>query len=177
MANKFTYDTTNKLFILNNGVTSLDMKSEFYSWVKTDWKNNEILNKFRFPILAIGGQTVAAGQVISPYYQLLYGWKIRPQEADHILTILGNVITSDNSDPFVSTVGTFNVRVKFVVSSNSISAGSGLDSTQNTWLDELYKLAGLKTGNPLTVSTTQRQAGAITQTISENAGVVTVTRQ
>lgn len=123
MANKFTYDTTNKLFILNSGVTSLNMKTEFYSWVKSDWKTNATLGKFKFPILGIAGQTIdsVSGQTIQPYYQLLYGWKLRPQEANHLLTIVGNVITDDGSDPFVNTVGTYNVRIKFVVPGSAIS--------------------------------------------------------
>ena len=123
MATKLTYNTTNKLFILNAGVTSLDAKVDLYSDAKEDWKSDAALNKFKFPIVGIGGQGIGEGQSISPYYQLLYGWKIRPDEANHILTVIGNIITDDESDPFVSTVGSFNVRIKFVVSSNSITVG------------------------------------------------------
>lgn len=125
MANKFTYDTAAKLFILNAGVTTLDLKPEFYSWIKSDWKTDNALNKFNFPIRPIGGQDVGGGVTISAYYQLLNGWKVRPQEADHILTVVGNVITDDASDPFVSTLGSYNVRTKFVVSANSLSTGGG----------------------------------------------------
>ena len=124
MANKFTYDTANKLFILNTGVTSLDAKTEFYSWVKSDWKTNPSLTKFRFPIESIGGQSIGAGQTVSPYYQLKYGWKLRPQEASHTLTVLGNVITDDGSDPFVVTLGSYNVQIKYVVSANSITSAA-----------------------------------------------------
>jgi len=123
MAAKLTYDTTNKLFILNSGVTALDAKVDLYSDAKEDWKDDAALNKFKFPIIGIGGQSIGGGQTISPYYQLLYGWKIRPQEANHILTVTGNVITSDGSDPFVNTTGSYNVRVKFVVTSNSLTGG------------------------------------------------------
>src|SRR3990167_8138042 len=129
MATKLTYNTTNKLFILNAGVTSLDAKVDLYSDAKEDWKSDAALNKFKFPILGIGGQGIGEGQSISPYYQLLYGWKVRPQEANHILTVTGNIITDDESDPFVSTVGSFNVRIKFVVSANSITVG--LDDIKN----------------------------------------------
>ena len=83
MAAKFTVDTANKLFILNAGVTSLDVKIDLYSDAKEDWKDNVTLNKFRFPIQAIGGNDIGGGQKVSPYYILLFGWKIRPQEANH----------------------------------------------------------------------------------------------
>jgi|SRR3990167_3077036 len=123
MAQKFTVDTTAKLFILNTGVTTLDLKVDLYSDAKEDWKDNATLNKFRFPIVAVGGNSIGGGQTISPYYILLYGWKIRPQEANHTLTVTGNVITDDESDVFVTTVGSFNVRIKFVVSSSSLTIG------------------------------------------------------
>ena len=123
MAAKLTYDTTNKLFILNTGVTSLDVKVDLYSDAKEDWLSDSSLTKFKFPIESVGGQSIGGGKSISPYYILKYGWKIRPQEADHQLSITGNVITDDDTEPFVNTVGNFNVRTKFVVSSDSITVG------------------------------------------------------
>jgi len=121
MAAKLTTSTSDKLFILNSGVTTLDIKVDLYSDVKEDWKDNAELNKFRFPIIAVGGQSIGGGQVISPYYMLRYGWKIRPQEANHTLTITGNIITDDETDVFVNTIGNFNVKIKSVVSSNSLT--------------------------------------------------------
>src|SRR3990167_464840 len=136
MATKLTYNTTNKLFILNAGVTSLDAKVDLYSDAKEDWKSDAALNKFKFPIVGIGGQGIGEGQSISPYYQLLYGWKIRPQEANHILTVTGNVITDDGTDVFVNTVGAYNARIKYIVSSNSLKSGSGLSTEEH---DRLMK--------------------------------------
>ena len=133
MAASLTYDTTNKLFILNAGVTALDIKVDLYSDVKEDWKDNASLTKFRFPVISVGGQSIGGGQVISPYYILRYGWKIRPQEANHTLTISGNVITDDETDVFINTVGNYNVRIKYVVSSNSLTqevAATGLTMGQ-----------------------------------------------
>ena len=126
MAQKLTYDTTNKLFILNAGVVSLDAKVDLYSDVKEDWLSDSSLTKFKFPMQAIGGQSIGGGQTISPYITLLYGWKIRPQEANHTLVIVGNIITSDASSPFVPTVGAFNAVIYSQVSANSLSSGSGL---------------------------------------------------
>lgn len=42
---------------------------------------------------------------------------------------------------------------------------------------DLYRIHGLKLGEPLAVSTTQRTAGPITQAIAEASGTTTVTRQ
>lgn len=135
MAAKLTYDTTNKLFILNTGVTSLDVKVDLYSDAKEDWKDNASLTKFKFPMIGVGGQSIGGGQTISPYYILRYGWKIRPQEANHTLTVTGNVIMDDASDVFVNTTGNYNVRIKYVVSSNSLTGtGSGLTTAEHNQL-------------------------------------------
>lgn len=131
MAAKFTYDINNKLFILNSGVTDLDIRTDLYSDAKEDWLSSQTLNKLRFPILAIGGQSIGGGQVISPYFQLRYGWKIRPHEANHSLTVTGNLITDDDTDPLVDTIGDFNIRTKFITSSNSISVGGIPTAIQN----------------------------------------------
>lgn len=130
MAVKLTYDTANKLFILNSGVTSLDAKVDLYSDVKEDWKSNAALTKFRFPILAIGGNSIGGGQFVSPYFILQYGWKIRPQEANHTLVIVGNIITDDESYPIANTVGAFNVVVRSQITSNSLTITSGSGLTQ-----------------------------------------------
>lgn len=62
--------------------------------------------------------------------------------------------------------------------SSRAAGGAGLTSTQQTMLLELYRLMGLDPTKPLVVTSTTRAAGAeISQTIAENAGQVTVTRQ
>lgn len=128
MAAKLTYDTNNKLFILNNGVTALDVVVDLYSDAKEDWLSDTLLNKFRFPLVAIGGQAIGGGQVISPYIMLRYGWKIRPHEADHTLTVAGNLITNDESTPFASVLGDYQVTIKSIVSANSLTAGVAISA-------------------------------------------------
>ncbi|MDD5416189.1 MAG: hypothetical protein PHE48_04270 [Candidatus Daviesbacteria bacterium] len=129
MAQKMTYDTNNKLFILNTGVTSFDVVVDLYSDAKEDWLSDPLMNKFRFPIMAIGGQAIGGGQVISPYIVLRYGWKIRPQEADHTLTVAGNLITDDETSPFTSVLGDYQVTIKSIVSSSSLTAGVAISAT------------------------------------------------
>jgi len=57
-----------------------------------------------------------------------------------------------------------------------LNNASGLTPEQVQMLIELWTLAGLDINNPLSVSTTERIAGAISQIIEEASGVVTVTR-
>lgn len=134
MATKFTYDTTNKLFVLNAGVTSLDARTEFYSWVKHDWLTNGTLNKFRFPIESIGGNDIGGGSTISPYYNLLYGWRIQFAPADQTITIVGNVITAEGDPPLVENAGAYHHQAIMQVSANSLTgAGGGSLTAAQVW--------------------------------------------
>lgn len=47
----------------------------------------------------------------------------------------------------------------------------------HTFLSELHKVHGLKVGAPLSVTSTARNVSGISQSITDSAGVVTVTRQ
>ena len=130
MAAKMTYDTTNRIFLLKNGVVDFDVVVDLYSDAKEDWLTDSLLNKFKFPLLAIGGQAIGGGRVISPYIMLRYGWKVRPQEANHTLTVAGNLITDDESSPFTPVLGNYQVIIKSIVSSNSLTAsGTALSPT------------------------------------------------
>lgn len=145
MAQKLTYDTNKKLFILNNGVTALNVVTDLYSDAKEDWLTDPLLNKFRFPILAIGGQAIGGGQVISPYIMLRFGWKVRPHEADHTLTVTGNLITDDESTPYADVLGDYQVVIKSIVTSNSLTSAAStvnisqtdIETIASTVLDEI----------------------------------------
>lgn len=58
----------------------------------------------------------------------------------------------------------------------NVAGSGGMDPALVQKIEELWTLAGLDISNPLSVSTTERIAGTITQTIDEDAGIVTVTR-
>jgi len=125
VATKFTYDTANKVFLLNPGVTSLDAKSDFYSWVKHDWLTEDSLRKYRFPIESIGGQDIGGGVTISPYYSLLYGWRLQFAAADQTINIVGNVITAEGEPPIIENAGAYHHTAVFQVSSNSLTQDTG----------------------------------------------------
>jgi hypothetical protein len=133
MATKFTYDTVNRRFLLNVGVTTLDAKTEFYAWVKHDWLTNSSLNKFAFPIESIGGQDLGGGISISPYYSLRYGWRVQFAAADQDIVIVGNIITDTGDNPVVDNPGAYDHSVRFVLSANSLTTdigGAGLTADQ-----------------------------------------------
>ena len=121
MAVKVTFDTANRLIICNIGVVLLDIRVDLYSDAKEDWESGALdigavrLNMFKFPFRVIGGDDTAPGEIAPLYAYLTEGWRIRPQEADHVLNMTNGAILVNGDttlDPFVDTVGDFTVRVR-----------------------------------------------------------------
>lgn len=123
---KVTFDGPNKLIVADAGVTDLDVKVDLYS----DWKEWVILSdnsKFLTAFSAVGGEDLPGGNFLGSTFFLENGWKIRPDEATHVLTVDGNLYARDGSDPYVDTLGAFTVRIqqKFSNLVDTVSADLG----------------------------------------------------
>jgi hypothetical protein len=124
---KVTFDGINRLIIINFGETSIDVAIDVYG----DWKEWVLQNdnsKYTVAISAIGGDPIGGGRYLGSTFFLENGWKIRPYEGNHVLTVTGNLYTRDGSSPFVPTLGTYNVltsmQVSNLIDTVSISGGS-----------------------------------------------------
>jgi len=130
VAEKVTFDGNQKLIIINFGETGVDAKSELYSAWKR-WVQGEEGVIYLQALRTVGGDPLTGSQTISPYFFLLNGWRIRPYEGDHRLTISGNLFEDGGDNPFVTTIGNYNVLINLVTSPQSItttievSAGGG----------------------------------------------------
>lgn len=120
-----TFDGTNKLILINNGITSLNIK-EVYSWWK-DWVLQGDNLKYLPAMASLGGDPLPGGLFLGSTFFLENGWKIRPYEGNHSLNIIGNLYSRDGSFPFVQTLGSYNVLITSTVSQlvQGISTGSG----------------------------------------------------
>lgn len=130
---KFTVDTTNKLFIAKTGVVSFDVQIDLYSDGKEHWLTDTTANKFDFPVRTVAGDPISGSESISPFFFLRDGWKIRPDEVDHQLDVLGNLFidTGEIGGLFVPTTGGFTVLVNITVSSKATSVGG--DVATQVW--------------------------------------------
>lgn len=134
-----TIDGPSKLFIADSGTTALDVAVDLYTaWV--DWSavgdNSKFLQAFR----VVGGDPTTGVNKIAPYFFLTNGWRLRPQEANHSLTITGILLVDGGGDPCVNTLGAYNVRVSQVVpiQAQLVESGtSGLTSTESAKLDAI----------------------------------------
>ena len=131
MAAKVTFYPTDKLIVCKSGTIQLDVKVDLYSDTKEDWRTDSNLNKFVFPFVAVGGNPIDEneGIYVTSYYFLKTGWRVRPQESNHTLSVKGGILlTLEGIEPFVPTSGTYNVQVKYsqpIKTETVVTGGSG----------------------------------------------------
>jgi hypothetical protein len=104
-------DPTTRRIILDRA--SVSATQIYAAWV--DWVVLSDNAKYLPAFSSVGGDDLGGGILIPAYYFLENGWRVRPMESDHVLTITGNLFVTGGGDPVVSTLGTFNVLTKLVV--------------------------------------------------------------
>ena len=117
-----TFDSSNKRIVLDTtSVEVRDIYSRWKEWVQAE--NAEYLAAFR----VVGGDPLGSGLYVSSYFFLQNGWRIRPKELDHTLTIDGNIAVDGGGIPVVPTLGSHNVVVQYVVpvAAQAYDSGSG----------------------------------------------------
>lgn len=170
----YIFNGTNKIITLTTGTTTVsvrDIYSRFVDWYLTD-DNSKYLPAFK----TVGGDDIdpTQGTKIPIYSFLENGWKIKPQESNHTLTINdGILLVNGGGDPFLNTNGAYTVRINYQQPVQAISfSTNGASSTTLTKeevreemdtnsvklielqlkVDELYKVGGLDISNPATTT-------------------------
>ena len=106
-----TFDPVSKRITLDStSVTAEEIFSRWEDWVLLS-DNLKYLPAFRHT----GGDNLGSGLFIPNYIFLLNGWRVRPMEANHNLTITGNLFVEGGGVPVVSTLGTYQVNVNYTV--------------------------------------------------------------
>jgi len=103
------FDGINKLILLDDS-NSISIKFDIYKKWK-EWIIQGDNSKYELAISCIGGDPISATQFLGSTFFLENGWKIRPREESHTLTVSGNLFTRDGSSPFTLTLGSYNVFV------------------------------------------------------------------
>lgn len=125
----YTFDGINKVITLNTGVVTMSVRDVYSRWV--DWYISTNGNQKYLPaFLTVGGDVIdiAAGTSIPIYAFLTNGWRIKPQELDHTLTVTeGVILVSGGGEPFLDTDGDFVVRINYQqpVSAITVNTGGG----------------------------------------------------
>ena len=117
-----SFDGAAKLITLSSG--SLDLADLWSRW--KDWLLSGHAGYVR-AFDTVGGEPIdpIAGTLVPLYLFLLNGWKIRPQEASHTLTVAGGtLLVSGGGDPFVNTLGNYTVRINYQQPVQAIGYGT-----------------------------------------------------
>jgi len=139
------FDGTTKLIICTESVTGIDVKDLYSRW--KDWVRDEGGSKYLMTFSVVGGELVNAATYtyVATYIFLMNGWRIRPQEASHTLTVTSGILLTDTGeDPFISTIGNYNVQIKYSqpVQAQSViieTGVSGLTASESTQLALIEK--------------------------------------
>lgn len=134
---KVTFDGLNRLILVNEGVTELDVEIDIYS----DWKEWSLLydhGKFLPALRAVGGDPTTAGRALGATFFLLNGWRIRTWEGDHRLTVNGNLYTEEGEPPFVPVRGPFTTIIESNVSNlvDRLTRLGELPTNEEIWSTE-----------------------------------------
>ena len=104
-----TLDGATKRIILDSA--SVSVAQIWSAWV--DW--HEANQQWPLAFQLVGGNALGGGLFIPPYFFLMNGWRVRPMEASHNLTITGNLFVDGGGVPVVGTLGTYQVNVNYTV--------------------------------------------------------------
>lgn len=109
-----TFDGPGKLIVCDVGTTSIDVKDVYSRWKEWVALGNA---QFEPAMRTVGGDPVSDVKNLGATFFLTNGWRIRPQEANHRLTVVGNLYTDPaGGTPVIATVGQFSVVVDMQVS-------------------------------------------------------------
>jgi len=116
-----TFDPAARRIVLDSvAVTAAEIWSRWVEWVAT--ADN---SKHPAALRQVGGDELGGGLLIPAYYFLLAGWRVRPMEASHLLTITGNLFVDGGGQPVVQTLGAFNVSVQYTVPVQAQAVATG----------------------------------------------------
>lgn len=104
-----TLDGATRRIILDSA--SVSAAQIWSAWV--DW--HEANQQWPLAFQLVGGNALGGGLFIPPYFFLMNGWRVRPMEASHSLTITGNLFVDGGGVPVVGTLGTYQVNVNYTV--------------------------------------------------------------
>ena len=131
----YSIDGITKVITLTAGTTAVSVKDLWSRWV--DWFLTGDNSKYLPAMKNIGGDEISGGISVPIYTFLINGWKIKPQEAHHTLTITdGILVVFGGGDPFINTNGAYIVRINYQqpVQAITITSGSGLSTDEHNKL-------------------------------------------
>lgn len=150
----FTFDGVNKLIVCEAGTVAFSTAEIYSRW--KEWVQISDNAKFEAAFApSVGGNNLGNNVTLGAYYFLQNGWRIRPQEANHVLNIEGNLFPIPDTAPlFTATLGSFNVQINMRTSSLtqiavSPAAESAADIAEAVWSEDISSSTNSSAGDTL----------------------------
>lgn len=121
-----TFDGDTRRIILSTGTTSLSVHDLYSRW--KDWVLTSDNSKYPPAFSVVGGDSIdsVAGTSVPLYAFLQNNWKIRPYEGNHTLNVSdGILLVQGGGDPFVSTNGSYIIRINYQQPVQAIGFNTG----------------------------------------------------
>jgi len=159
-----TFDGPNKLILVNDGVTAINVGSGLYS----DWKewiqatpDGLYTSTYLRAMRGVGGDPLPGTRFLGATYFLTNGWRIKPYSGSYSLSITGNLYTEEGVSPFVDADGLLNnIRIESTVSTLVEGVLTSEAIAQAVW--DAYK----------TSHSTDETFGKALDTITKNTGII-----
>jgi hypothetical protein len=127
-----TFDGPNKIMteISAEGDNTLEVVDIYSAW--KEWVLQSDNAKYEQAFAVVGGDPISGTQNLGSTFFLENGWRIRPAELTHKLTVLGNLFTREAGEsPFIPVLGAYTVTIELRVSNlvDTVATGAS-DLTQ-----------------------------------------------
>lgn len=110
----YVFNGTDKIITFDASTLSLDIQDLWSRYA--DWLEISDNSKYLQAMRIVGGDSLPGSKQLGITYFMLNGWKIRPFEETHVLSVDGNLYSEDGSSPFTPVLGAYNVMVINTVS-------------------------------------------------------------
>lgn len=134
-----TFDGPNKRIveISASGDNEIDVAEIYSEW--KDWAKVSDNLKYLQAFSVVGGDPITLVQSLGSTFFLENGWRFRPAELTHKLTLAGNLYTREaGQSVFVPTIGSFTVVAELRVSSLVDSIASQAENDVAALLQTVY---------------------------------------
>ena len=129
-----TFNGDDRVILCDDDTYELDVRKMYSMW--KEWLQDSDNMKYLKAFEVVGGQPTTGDNIITPYFFLSNGWKVKPHEENHTLKVTGILLTNDESDPILDTDGEYRIAIQMIVPiyTETVKIGSGLSNEENNQL-------------------------------------------
>ncbi len=125
---KFEFNGQDRIIYVLSPTINFSVKDLYSDWKR--WITDDIVNSgYLQAMKSIGGERISETISISPYIEVLNGWKIRPYDGEYELSVYGNLFATGGLNPFVG-ADNGSVTIKLEVTSNSLAVTGNEEDIQ-----------------------------------------------